>query len=221
MSYIPLVIWIALTSLLFAGATSPNPLAAIPGQTVDHIVLGSLLLAAVVAGAGVAASHRSLWDEMGQQNWTFDSWATNTAVGAGIVALVVKIVPGGDTPFTQLSAILAFIGAMAPTTYNLTTRTVKSVLKGKVFFFGFSAILTGGAVFGQLQIAFDLLREPEAGIPPFSTAALRVLLSLVAVAFVYHLFESTRDTIVAQTSGAEPEKVAQRFRLPRGGFSAL
>jgi hypothetical protein len=201
--------------------TVPAPPVVVPGERVDWIVLLSLTVALVIVGAGTAASHKPLWADMGTQSWTFDSWATNIAVGAGVVALITKILPGGDVPFTQLSAILGFIGAIAPTAYNLTTRTVNSAMKGKVLFFALSAMLTSGAVFGQLQIGHYLLSGSSNAIPPYSLLVLEGLLWLVGAAFVYHLFLGTRDTIVAQSPGTVPARIAPRHKLGGGSFTAL
>jgi len=201
--------------------TVPAVTITISDPTVDRIVLGSLLGSAILVIAGAIAAKKSLWTDIGTQSWTFDSLATNTAVGAGVVALVVKILPGADVPYTQLSAILGFLGAIAPTAYNLTTRTVEGASKGKVLFFVISAIFTGSSVTGQLQVVFNALQNAEDKLPVTSLAILEGILALVAAGFAYHLVRATRDTIVAQSSGATATMLAPRHALPGGRFSAL
>jgi hypothetical protein len=194
---------------------------ALPDVGIDLITLLSLVLSAIAVIVGAALAKKSLWIDIGTQNWTIDSWATNIAAGTGILALVVKIIPGVDVPYTQLSAILGFIAGVAPTIYNLTTRAVGGVQKGKVLFFVLSAILTGVAIFGQLCIAFDALGTPSANIPAGSLIGLRTLVGLIGAAFAYHLFSGTRDTILAQSPGAPAETFLLRHLLPNGGFAAL
>ena len=201
--------------------TVPPVSMVISNDAIDRIVLGSMLAAAVVVVTGAFLAQKDLWLDMGRQQWTFDSWATNTAVVAGAGAMVLKLIPGADVPYTQVSAILGLIGALAPTAYNLTTRSENGIQQGKVAFFVASTILTGGSVIGQLQVAFRVLHAAPGSIPPATLTAIDVMVGAVAAAFVFHLLTSVRDTITAQTTPTAAASPLHRLAGTQPGFTAL
>lgn len=175
-----------------------------PIKESQTLLWASLILAAVATALGtfwaIWSGVIGLWHDMGTQGWDFArSWATNTAMAGGVLTAVTTLLPGSDSSYLLLSGLLAFLGVLAPIFYNLTTRDVKGVAKGKVLFFAFSALLSGTSALGQVFIASNSL-DALGGVklPSQSMLILQCCVAAVLLALLYHIVTSVKDTISAQ-----------------------
>ena len=175
-----------------------------PIKESQKLLWASLILAAVATALGtfwaIGRKWNDLLDDMGTQGWDFArSWATNIAMVGGVLTAVTTLLPGSDSSYLLLSGLLAFLGVVAPIFYNLTTRVVAGIAKGKVLFFAFSALLSGTSALGQVFIASNLLQAlGGVKLPLESVFILQCCVAAVWLALLYHIVTSVKDTISAQ-----------------------
>lgn len=190
------------------------------------IVWGAAVAAFICVVIGFLASGADLSDPVGQQSWTFESWATNLTVAGGALALVLKLVPAGSPAagsYMTLSAALAVMAAISPPVYNLTTRLDGGVRKGKVSFFLVSAFLTGLTSLAQVELAGRVMRDAavERLLAPSISLMIQAVVQAVAIGLAIYLGVSTRDTIAPASSTRAGATKERRTAAGGVGFPAL